>query len=95
MTTYEEQSRGNPDRLNKNITAYLGDVHMLNTVLSADSTSSHIESMVFEDVLARDEDLNFRGPLLNRGRFMRRPFCYINNPSIISGIGIVDQNELS
>jgi len=63
MTTYEEQSRGNPNQLNEYITAYIGDAHILNPVLSADSTSSKIESIVFEDVLARNKDLNFLGSL--------------------------------
>ena len=68
-------------------------IHRIPTLLKQVDLSSFL--FVFEDVLARDEDLNFRGPLLNRGRFMRKLFCYINDPSIISGIGIVDQNELS
>jgi hypothetical protein len=94
LTTYEEQSRGNPDRLNEYITAYIGDAHILNPVLSADSTSSKIESMVFEDVLARDKDLNFRAPLLNR-KIYEEAFFYINDPLIIPEIGIAGQTEFS
>jgi len=51
------------NRLNEYITASIGDAHILNPVLSADSASSQIESMVFEGLLDRDEDLNFRGRL--------------------------------
>jgi len=79
MTTYEEQSRGNPNRLNEYITAYIRDAHILNPVLSADSTSSKIESIVFEDVLARNKDLNFKGPLLNR-KIYEWAFFYILIP---------------
>jgi hypothetical protein len=34
VPTYEEQSRGNPYRLNEYITASIGDAHILNPVLS-------------------------------------------------------------
>ena len=95
MTTYEEQSKGNPDRLYEYITPYTGDVHTLNTFLSADPTRSHTESMVFENLLARDKDLNFRIPSLNRGRFMSRSFFYINDALIIPEMDIPGQIEVS
>jgi len=95
VTTYEEQSRGNPDRLHEYITAYIGDVHMLNTVLSADSPSSKIEPIVFEDVLARDKDCNFWGSLAESWKIYGEAFFYINDALIIPGIGIVDQTEVS
>ncbi|GAJ06219.1 unnamed protein product, partial [marine sediment metagenome] len=40
VPTYEQQSRGNPDRLNEYITASIGDASILNPILSADSASS-------------------------------------------------------
>lgn len=64
VPTYEEHSRGNPNRLKEYITASIGDAGILNPILSADSTSDQIESMVFEGLIDRDEDLAFRGRLV-------------------------------
>ena len=63
VPTYEQQSRGNPDRLNEYITASIGDASILNPILSADSASSQINSLVFEGLIDRDEELRFRGRL--------------------------------
>ena len=61
VPTYEEQTRGNPQRLVQFVTASSGDASMLNPILSADSASSQIEALVFEGLIDRDENLQFRG----------------------------------
>ena len=61
VPTYEEQARGNPGRFNEYITGSIGDAAILNPILSADSASSEIESKVFEGLIDRDENLQFRG----------------------------------
>ena len=61
VPTYEEQTRGNPDRLTQFITATIGDASLLNPILTADSASSQIESMVFEGLIDRDDQLRYRG----------------------------------
>lgn len=61
VPTYEEQTRGNPARLKQFITGAIGDASLLNPILAADSSSSELASLVFEGLLDRDEDLNFRG----------------------------------
>ncbi|MGD9308432.1 MAG: hypothetical protein PVG51_04800, partial [Desulfosarcina sp.] len=61
VPTYEEQTRGNPDRLVQFITTSSGDASMLNPILSADSASSQINGLVFEGLIDRDENLQFRG----------------------------------
>lgn len=95
VPTYEEQSRGNPDRLNEYITASIGDAHILNPVLSADSASSQIESMVFEGLLDRDEDLNFRGRLAESWAIFEEAFFYVNDTFIIPGLGIADADRIT
>lgn len=63
VPTYEEQTRGNPERLESFITGSIGDASILNPILSADSASSEITALVFEGLLDRDEELRLRGRL--------------------------------
>ena len=58
VPTYEEQTRGNPERFNEYITASIGDASILNPILSADASSSEIESKVFEGLIDYDENLD-------------------------------------
>jgi len=60
VPTYEEQTKGNPGRLHEYITGSIGDASVLNPILSADTSSSDIQSMVFEGLIDRDRDLSFR-----------------------------------
>ncbi|TET92253.1 MAG: peptide ABC transporter substrate-binding protein [Desulfobacteraceae bacterium] len=85
VPTYEEQSRGNPERLNEYIAASIGDAHILNPILSADSASSNINSMVFEGLIDRDEDLNFRGRLAISWQIYEEAFFYVNEKTDIHG----------
>jgi hypothetical protein len=39
VPTYEQQARGNPNRLNEYINASIGDATILNPILSAESAS--------------------------------------------------------
>jgi len=71
VPTYDQQTKGNPDRLNTYITASIGDASLLNPILSSDTASSTIESMVFEGLLDRDEELRFRGRLARSWEFIR------------------------
>ena len=61
VPTYDEQARGNPGRLEEFIHASIGDASILNPILSADSSSSEINGLVFEGLIDRDENLRFRG----------------------------------
>ncbi|MGD1987485.1 MAG: hypothetical protein PVF30_13410, partial [Desulfobacterales bacterium] len=63
VPTYEQQAKGNPERLNQYINASIGDAAILNPILSADSASSEIIDKVFEGLIDRDEELRFRGRL--------------------------------
>jgi len=87
VPTYEQQTRGNPDRLNEYIAASIGDASILNPVLSADSASSDINSMVFEGLIDRDEDLRFRGRLATSWEIYEEAFFYVNEGATIPGMG--------
>jgi ABC-type transport system substrate-binding protein len=85
VPTYEEQTRGNPGRLQEYITSSIGDASLVNPILSADSASSTIESMVFEGLLDRDKDLRFRGRLARSWDLFEEAFFYVNPSSAREG----------
>ena len=85
VPTYEQQTRGNPDRLHDYITASIGDASLLNPILSADSASSTIESLVFEGLIDRDKDLRFRGRLADRWELHEEAFFYLNESAALPG----------
>lgn len=63
VPTFDDQRRGNPERLVQFINAGIGDAHILNPILSADTASGTINAQIFEGLLDLDEDLNLRGRL--------------------------------
>lgn len=78
VPTYEEQTRGNPDRLNQFITATIGDASLLNPILTADSASSQIESMVFEGLIDRDDQLRYRGRVARDWQISEVAYFFVN-----------------
>jgi ABC-type transport system substrate-binding protein len=87
VPTYEQQAKGNPDRLNQYINASTGDAAILIPILSADSASSEIEGKVFEGLIDRDEDLSFRGRLATTWRIYEEAYFYINATADIPDLG--------
>jgi len=87
VPTYEQQAKGNPDRLNQFINASIGDAAILIPILSADSASSEIEGKVFEGLIDRDEDLNFRGRLATTWKIYEEAYFYINAAAAIPNLG--------
>lgn len=63
VPTYEKQALGNPERLKKYIHGSAADAEVLNPIISADSTSSSINELVFEGLIALDDKLEYK-PLL-------------------------------
>lgn len=94
VPTYEEQSRGNPDRLNEYISASIGDATVLNPILSADASSSTIEGLVFEGLIDYDENLRFRGRLATSWEIHEEAFFYVNDEASVPNAGKVDSNEI-
>ncbi len=83
VPSYEEQTKGNPDRLSEYITASIGDASLLNPILSTDTASSTIESMVFEGLIDRDEELRFRGRLATHWEVFEQAYFYINESAVL------------
>ena len=94
VPTYEQQTRGNSERLNEYITGSIGDASILNPILSADSASSSINDMVFEGLIDRDEQLRFRGRLAASWEVYEEAYFYVNESSRIPGLQIAGPNEL-
>jgi len=87
VPTYEEQSQGNPDRLKEYISGSIGDAAILNPILSADSASSTIESLVFEGLIDYDENLRFRGRLATSWEIHEEAFFCVNEDALIPNTG--------
>lgn len=86
VPTYEEQAKANPERLKEYIAGSTGDASLLNPILSADSASSNIEGLVFEGLLDRDEQLNFRGRVAESWEILEEAFFYLNPSAPIPGL---------
>ena len=94
VPTYEEQSRGNPDRLNEYITASIGDASLLNPILSADSASGEIANLVFEGLIDYDEDLRFRGRLAKSWEIYEEAFFCVNEDASIPRVGKLEAEAI-
>ena len=94
VPTYEEQTRGNPKRLNDYITGSIGDASILNPILNSDSASADITGMVFEGLIDRDQDLRFRGRLATSWDIHEEAFFYINEKIDIPGMGKARAGEV-
>ncbi len=90
VPTYDEQSKGNPQRLEEYITASIGDAKVLNPILNADSASSSIVDQVFDGLIDRDEDLRFRGRLAESWEIYEEAYFYLNPKEKINGKSITD-----
>ena len=87
VPTYEEQTRGNPERLEEYVTASIGDAQVLNPALSADSASSDINGLVFEGLLDYDENLNFRPRLATSWEIHEEAYFYVNDRAEVPNLG--------
>ncbi len=94
VPTYEEQTKGNPERLKEFITASIGDASMLNPILSSDSASSDIVGLVFEGLIDRDKDLRFRGRLASSWEIYEETFFYVNDNAEVPGLGKAGRHDL-
>ncbi|MGE5254709.1 MAG: ABC transporter substrate-binding protein, partial [Planctomycetaceae bacterium] len=94
VPTYEEETRGNPGRLAEFIDASIGDAQVLNPILSADSASSNIEGKVFEGLIDRDQNLNFRGRVATRWEIFEEAYFYVNAEARIPSGGRLDAQGL-
>ena len=89
VPSYEEQTRGNPKRLQEYITASIGDASMLNPILSSDSASSEIEDKVFEGLIGLDRDLGYRGRVASSWEVHETAFFAVHDKARVPGLGRV------
>ncbi len=94
VPTYDEQVKGNPDRLEEFITASIGDAKILNPILHADSASGAIVEQVFDGLIDRDEDLRFRGRLAESWEIYEEAYFYINPKAMVNGKWIYRPDEI-
>lgn len=78
MPTFEQQTRGNPDRLTTYITASTSDAHILNPILTLDSSSSTIYGQVFEGLIDHDEQLRLCGRVASHWEIFEEAYFYVN-----------------
>ena len=76
------------------ITASGGDASILNPILSADSASSQIENIVFEGLIDRDENLQFRGRLAHSWKIYEHAYLFVNTEVATKRWGKVDASTL-
>jgi ABC-type transport system substrate-binding protein len=95
VPTYDEQTKGNPERLNEYIAGSIGDASLLNPILTADSASSSIENMVFEGLMDRDEQLRFRGRLATSWEVFEEAYFYVNPSADVPGLGKADPQDVA
>ncbi len=94
VPTYEQQTRGNPERLHEYISASSGDAALLNPILSSDSASSQIENLVFDGLIDYDEELRFRGRLATSWEVYEDAYFCINDRASIPGSPRNDPNTV-
>jgi ABC-type transport system substrate-binding protein len=94
VPTYEEQTRGNPERLEEYVAASIGDAQLLNPTLSADSASSDINGLVFEGLLDYDENLNFRPRLATNWEIYEEAYFYVNEEAAVPRVGKTDAKAI-
>ncbi len=74
VPTYNNQGEVNPERLVKFIESSSGDAQILNPILSADSSSSTINNLVFEGLLDYDDQLALRGRLARKWKIYEEAY---------------------
>jgi len=94
VPTYEEQTKGNPDRLYEYITPSLGDATSLNPIISSNATSSQIESLVFEGLIDRDDELRFRGRVARSWEIFEEAYFYMNPEASLPEGGAADAQRV-
>ena len=85
VPTYDKQATGNPARLVKYVQGSGGDAQILNPILSADTTSSTINDLVFDGLIDLDKDLKFRPRLAKSWTQYEEAYLAINTSWVLSG----------
>jgi len=78
VPTYDKQAKGNPARLVKYVQGSSGDAQILNPILSADTSSSTINDLVFDGLIDLDKDLKYRPRLAESWTQYEEAYLAIN-----------------
>ncbi len=87
VPSYEEQTRGNPKRLQEYITASIGDASILNPILSSDSSSSEIQDKVFEGLIGLNKELGYRGRVASSWEIHETAYFMVHDQAPVPGLG--------
>ncbi len=90
----EIRVKDTPKRLRQYISASRADASILNPILAADSASSDINGMVFEGLIDLDQDLRYRGRLATSWEIHEEAFFYVNEKSLVPGMGKQTADEV-
>jgi ABC-type transport system substrate-binding protein len=85
VPTYDKQAVGNPARLIKYVQGSSGDAHILNPILSADSSSSSINELVFDGLIDLDHNLKYRPRLAKSWSQFEEATLTLNTSSFLPG----------
>ena len=91
VPTYDKQATGNPARLVKYVQGSSGDAQILNPILSADTSSSTINDLVFDGLIDLDKDLKYRPRLAESWMQYEEVYLAINTSWFLSG-GQLEKN---
>ncbi len=86
VPTYDKQVSGNPARLIKYIQGSSGDAQILNPILSADTSSSTINELIFDGLIDLDEDLKYRPRLAKSWSQYEEAYLTINSDWLLPGL---------
>ena len=90
VPTYDKQAVGNPTRLVKYVQGSSGDAHILNPILSADSSSSSINELVFDGLIDLDHNLQYRPRLAKSWTQFEEATLTLNTSTFLPGGKIAD-----
>ena len=88
VPTYDKQASGNPKRLIKYIQGSSGDAQILNPILSADTSSSTINDLIFDGLIDLDEDLKYRPRLAKSWSQYEEAYLSINLTWLLPGMNV-------
>ena len=86
VPTYEKQASGNPERLKKYISGSAADAEILNPIVSADTTSSSINDLIFDGLISLDDELNYRPRLATSWSQTEEAFLVVDPRYRLQGI---------
>ena len=85
VPTYDKSAVDNPARLTKYVQGSSGDAQILNPVLSADTSSSSINELVFDGLIDLDHNLEYRPRLAKSWSQFEEAYLTLNTSALIQG----------